>query len=370
VTDTRPSAAEPAEPLVIGREMAAARAADQRHRQTDPDAVSPLAGIRYERDSGAHDLHRFVASDADARVAAALATFTTAGAEAQAAARSALDTNDLYTLLTFVQRAALAALTGHESPSLPEAAAALVAVDRDRVDWRDHARAVTLLAWSIHASGADHRAVLLDAASASGAPIDGLIQRLADRPGTELDPGPPVITTPDGLAFAESYYSRYRPKHDLVRAAFAVQSVLERDVYRVDGLTVAATLPPIWLTPGDDGAVGTALGRIRAAVNVTASVIDPACETPEAQSLTVFLVEAETDDDARAIAAAAIPSERAEVLGVVTGPVVSVVVGRSFHQGVDSYETPGALDRFAEPLRLALADQIRPLPPKTASENR
>jgi hypothetical protein len=355
--------------LVIGLEMAAARAADERHRQADPGAVSPLVGIHYERNSGAHDLHRFVVSAVDAPIGAAVAGFTAGTAAEQAASRSALGTDDLYSLLTFVGRAALASLAGHPEPSLARAADALVAVDPERVDWRDHRRAATLLARAIVAGGGDHRAVLVAAATASGAPLCEVVQSVADRASADLDPSPPRIATPDGSAFAESYYHHSDPHHDLIRAAFAVQAVLERDVYRVDGLTIDAFVPPIWLTPTDDAALETALRRARAVVNVSAALMDPTCETADAQTLTVFIVEAKTDDDARTVAAAATSTDRAEVLGVATGPVATIVVARSFHAGVDSYETPGALDRFAEPLRLALANQIRPLPPKSPRES-
>jgi hypothetical protein len=105
------------EVLVLGHQLAEAAAREEQHRAAIGDVRSPLGEARYDASSGALDLHRFVESPVDAVVGQFVAAWESlAPAEAQAL-RAALSMDDLYTLLAFIRRSALASLQGRRRPS-------------------------------------------------------------------------------------------------------------------------------------------------------------------------------------------------------------------------------------------------------------
>jgi hypothetical protein len=91
--------------VVLGTELAAARAAQERHV---PPGPSPLGGVAYER--AAHLLWRWVDSAADATVAAFVHRFVAAAPDEQAVLRARLTMDDFYALMCFARRRAFAAI--------------------------------------------------------------------------------------------------------------------------------------------------------------------------------------------------------------------------------------------------------------------
>ena len=77
-------------------------------------------------------------------------------------------------------------------------------------------------------------------------------------------------------------------------------------------------------------------------------------EEAESQQFTVFLAEAATEADAARLAAAAVPADRFQALGVAEGRICCITVARSWLDGVAPYEQPGSLERFREPFTRAL----------------
>src|SRR5262245_54116166 len=94
-------------PVVLGTQMAAAIEAEKRP-QTTPRGPSPFAVLGYDLARGELDLFRFVASETDDAIAAAVETALANGADGLTEARAALTQDDLYTLLTYCRRRALA----------------------------------------------------------------------------------------------------------------------------------------------------------------------------------------------------------------------------------------------------------------------
>src|SRR5215470_11154775 len=96
--------------VVLGGEMTAAMAAEQRHVPAGP---SPIAGIDYPDGSG--DLWRWVERPQDEAVSAFIRSYTAAGEPSQAVMRASLTMHDLYTVLRFAQRRAFAAMRTGDS---------------------------------------------------------------------------------------------------------------------------------------------------------------------------------------------------------------------------------------------------------------
>jgi hypothetical protein len=340
---------------VIGEGMAQASEREERHRAATGAVTSPLAGIAYDPWSGALDLHRFVESPVDTAVAAFAASYEELASEEAGDVRAALSMEDFYTLLAFARRSALASLQGRSSPSLHHGLVALTAIDQERVDWRDAAVAAELLAWAMARAGTDHTTEFQRASRRCERGVSDALSFIASRPAGELQPGMwRPEETAEGPILAEDYFERFEPTVDLVGIGLAVQDVIEADAYRVSSLTVATELPPIWLTPTDRSAVERALESVRACASVCGELDPRTAPTARDQQLLVFLAETRSTQDARLIAAAAVPAESHEALGLANGSVCCVVIANSVVIGVPAFERDGSLQRFEEPLRSVL----------------
>jgi hypothetical protein len=340
--------------VILGQDLARASKAEERHRASAGDVRSPLDGIGYDIAKGAFDLHRFVESPVDRKVQVFLTSLRRMSRADVANGRSALRMDDLYTLITFVRRGALAAVSSGSEPSIDDAVRALLMIDEERVDWRDLAGAGELLAWAMSREGRDHHAEFHAVADELGLQLEQTVAATAARPADELEPSELLVKTPTGVGFADSWFEAYAPTVDLVGIAFAVQDVLEADVYRGRSLTVEARLPEVWLSPRDDPAVADALASVVAAVNLDADLDPTVSASANGQRLVVFLAETVNESTASTLAAAAIPTSSFEALGVAAGPVVCVVVASSMMVGTKPYEGAGALARFSDPIRAVL----------------
>lgn len=269
------------------------------------DAESPLAGVVYDGRRGEFDLHRFVPSDTDDEIRAFLGRYTPD-------MQPALTEGDFYTLLNFARRTALAVIRGADEARLQDARAAIAAVDEDRVDWRDVAVASALV----------------------------------DDPDSS---GYVRIETPDGPGLVLSPATSHVSAH-LMTIAFRLEAVVEQDTYRVTDISGGDPVHAVWFS----GQVDQELGALRATVTLTAQ-LDPATEEEAgSQQFTVFLAEAASDADAERLAAAAVPADWFQALGVAAGRTCCVTVARSLVEGVAHYEQPGSLERFREPFTAAL----------------
>jgi hypothetical protein len=344
--------------VVLGQQMADAFKREERHRAATGPVASPLEGIAYDPRRGELDLHRFVESPIDRTVSDFAASYERLGNEEVGEVRAALSMDDFYTLLSFVRRSVLASLRGRSSPSLEHGLVAITAIDQERVDWRDVVVAAELLAWAIARAGGDHAAQFQHASRKCGPGVADTLSRIAARDAAQLEPGKwRPMETADGMILAGDRFERFEPTVDLVGIALAVQDVIEADAYRVADITVAAELPPVWLTATDQAALDRALDRVRACVTADAGLEPSAVPAAEDQQLLVFLAEAASVDDARLLAEAAVPSESYEALGLANGAVCCVVVGSSFVVGVPAFERRGSLQRFKERLSSVLENQ-------------
>jgi hypothetical protein len=254
-------------------------------------------------------MHRFVRSETDARIREFLASGDSAD----------LDEDDCYTLLTFARRSVLGVMRGEEEASLDEARAALAAVDDERIDFRDVIVTGQLVDW----------AVAPRAASGAGMWVP--------------------IETPDGPALATDMVFDYRPGRALVAIAFRMHDALEADRYRVTGLTASEGVPDVWLS-GDAADDTRQLGGLA----IQAELLPDAHPRADDQDMTVYLVQAASEEDAGRIAYAAVSRDWFQTLGLSHGRIACVTVARSFVEGTPAYEGAGALERFREPFTRAL----------------
>ena len=277
------------------------------------EAESPLAGVEYDGRRGELDMHRFVPTDTDDQIRAFLGRYTPD-------MQPALTEGDFYTLLAFARRMVLAVLRGADEACLQDARAAIAAVDQDRVDWRDVAVASALVD---------------DLGSSGYVPIE-----TPDGPALVLSPGTPEVNA------------------ELTTIAFALQAVVEQDLYRVN-ISGGDPVYSVWFSEPVD----QELAGLRATMSLDGHLDPATSQEAESQQFTIFLAKAATDADAERLAEAAVPTDWFEALGVAAGRICAVTVARSVMEGVAAFEQPGSLERFREPFTRALQSGARPAAP-------
>lgn len=344
------------DPIVLGSQMANARAVEEAHRESRPGVPSPLAGVRYDRSAGEGDLTRFVESPKDDDIRSLVEAWHRSGVENFAMVRDSLAMEDFYTLLTFAQRVTLRAIRSNDAGWAIAGARALPAVDRARVDWRDLSWAAALVAFALRFTGNDVAAVLGEVASVAAAETQETILGFAAEPPTSLTEwGFEIVETRDGTVLARTNYERYEPTSDLVSIALAVADALSDDEYQVDSITIASGLPEVWLRgPHHDRAIA-ATSRMQACVSVDASPRSASGARMANHMFLVFMAEMQSSEDADTVALAARTNDRdGASLGLSLGAICCIAIARSVVVGIEPIEDLHSIERFASAFTAAL----------------
>jgi hypothetical protein len=336
-------------PVALGVEMAKARGAEARHRET-AHAPSPLAGVRYDLVLGEGDLFRFVESSRDEAILQCVHYCRGLDPRERAEVRSSLTMDDFYTLLTFARRAALRALRANDSDIVVPGIEAISLIDAERIDWRDAVWESALLAYAGGRTGLNVSDTFTAAASAAEPGIAEVLDRFAHERVDNLEDewGYRELATPAGVILVSDGGEPFAPTTDLVSIAFAIVALIEDSPWRVSDVETGSDMPPVWLHRGDPKAVEIALNSMRGCVAINGALSPSASTHPAAQQLTVFLGEFADTNAADAIAAATGPGSRGGFagVGVAGGPVCAVMVSRSVMKGVAAYESEVSLERF------------------------
>jgi len=338
-----------AEPIVLGLEYARARAADEARRQAEPGA-SPLSGLRYDLWRGDFDLARFVDSEVDGGIAAAVEALVRKGPEAVAGLRASLGLDDCYTLLAFARRSAVRALRRADAVVAAAGVTAVALIDPEVVDERDIPGALVLPAYALDRLGTSVEGPFGEAAALAAPALAEMITGVrgyCSGAWALTDWGHLEVATAGGPGFVDWAGERYRPGADLIAVALRVAEVVDADAYLADRITAADGLYPIWLPGAGPAAARRLLDRVRGTVSVAARLRPQASGDGESQQFTTYLIEAKNAADARRLAAwAAFPSRHA-ALALPLGALVCITVARSFVEGVGPRETAETLARFA-----------------------
>ncbi|WP_327090560.1 hypothetical protein OIE66_08035 [Nonomuraea sp. NBC_01738] len=200
-----------------------------------------------------------------------------------------LTLDDLYQLITFVRRSALAALRTRSDTHLTYGFAALALLDLERVDWRDAAWAAALLTWSAQRLDTDPSALAaLAVKDADPETAELITHAAAESVDLSGDWGYRAWPTADGLVLLDTEDEPYAPDADLVARLLSLCEALAADGYEVEEVTVACELPSVWVGERDRLVRGLA-----------------GCACLDTDGLLVYLAETRTPAQASAIAAAA-----------------------------------------------------------------
>ena len=341
--------------IVIGSEMAAARAADAQHQASRSGRPSPLAGYRFDADAGDLDLRRMTDSPTDEAVAAVVEQFAAVSAESRILLRASLTTDDFYTLMVYARRMAVRAMRSRNPVPVRRAAISLAIIERRRVDWRDLSWAAALVSYAAKAVAPDAQRILREAALTAEPEGRQVLFRFADSPPENLTEwGFRVYDSNDGLGLLEDEGAPYAPSIDLVLISDRAREALAGSGWTIYGPTVGSTLPSVWLGAGPEVPEGS-IASITGCLSLRGRVAGDSQES-KAQLMLIFIAETLASEAALAIAEAAGPGTRSAFvgLGVAADRICAVLIAESFVRGIAAVETQESIERFRSPLLRAL----------------
>jgi hypothetical protein len=340
--------------VVIGTEMAAARAEDASVRAANPELPSPLH-VQYDFWAGETDLARFVPSSTDDEVRLLVHRFGDLGPDAQTRVRLSLTTDDLYTVLQFCRRAAVASLRGNDAALAADGLAAIGLVDVDRVDWRDVPGPLELAAHAVGKTGGDLSSQLLELRSKSVEKVGSMIGRLQDpsvEPSIE-SAGFARVATPNGVGLVDRWGGS-SGSEELGPLLLRLADAVDADAYRTTSVQLSEGLPAVWFPKSNRERAEAIINEATAAGSVSARR-KPGPDA-DAQQFTIFVLDAgspELAEELRRLTKGS-PGAAHAALALTDGSVFVLLIARSWVQGTDGIETTESLERFSGPFAAAL----------------
>jgi hypothetical protein len=339
---------------VLGTQMAAARAAEARHRGR-VDEPSPLAGVGYGPPRAEFSLLHFTVLPADGVIDDFVTEFAAAGHDERSRCRSRLTMDDFYTLLGYARRAAVLAIRSCDEAVASRGLSALAAIDLDRVDWRDVTWQAGLLSYAIGRIGGIPGDAFEVAASLADSEMQEFLGSLARRPPADLsDWGFREVKTAAGAGLIEDDGAPYRPQADLVGLAETVAAAMRGDIWLLGDPVLGSALPAVWLGRGQPEDLQPALASVTGCVKLQGELTGDDSGS-RAQHLLIYLAETQTTRAARIISGAAGPGSDSSfaALAVSAGTLCAVMIARSFVHGTPSLETQASLERFRPALTVS-----------------
>lgn len=342
-------------PFVLGGELAAAIRAEESHV---PPGPSPIADVDYPGE--ASDLWRWIDCPQDDMLSAFVGSYAAADEQAQARIRASLTMDDLYTVLLFASRRALAAIRTGDPGAVVDAFDAVSAIDIERVDWRDVGVAATFAAYSASYAAIAPGTAAAGAIGRADEPVAEIMAEVVDQDETDLaeECGYRVVITAGGPVLFEDDGEPYEPERDLVPITIGIAEAIEQDgTYEVSGVSVGHELPGIWVGADSDQRVAAAIENLTGCASIDAEPVTDETSGLGGHFLVLFVAEAATAQDAAVIAEAAnrsIPG-RSVVIGFAVERLCVVGVAASSGSGAPSFESADSMARFRPAITALLA---------------
>lgn len=281
-------------------------------------------------------------------------------ADAHARMRHTISMDEFYTLLAFSRRMALFSIRQSSPDGLKEAVEAVALIEIARVDFRDVAVALGVLAYACARIGRSPRPFFEDASQRADPQVAKILRQQARQSFVGKKLGDlsylAEVSTKYGPSFVSYGFQTYSPTADLVSVAVEIAELLEADKYEGIGLQIATTLPPIWLRPATEATVQSALDDAPAGASVSGFLRSEFRPREEGHSVIVFLVECADETRASKLASFARNANQSShaVIGCAEGRLLCIVVGHSMMHGVPPIETASGLSRFESGISAAM----------------
>lgn len=158
------------------------------------------------------------------------------------------------------------------------------------------------------------------------------------------------------IGFANWEFADHNPQADLLEISKRIALAIERDSYIVESINLATKFPPIWLEPSEDKSHAPLLEKALGGASVSSTFEKGRHPDPDSQHLIVFVVELDSPESAKHLLEL---SKRNEIrgysrIGFSSGRVFALLVARSVMAWIESSENKETLERFRDPIQLAL----------------
>jgi hypothetical protein len=300
-----------------------------------PRGISPMPAETYStRDQ---DLSDPQSNAVDGAVREVVTRYRAGDDAARAAMRDALDTDAMYTLITFARRASVFGMRERDTAWIESGLTALAMLDLRAVDPRDVLTACGLLHHAARRNDADPVAAFTQAAQVAAPEVASILREFPKRQDMDLARDWGQAETATGLVSHGG--ARDARSSELLPTIRRIAALIEADGrYESVDVEIADTPPFAYLPDAK-----RLLRKSRACVTASSGLLS---------GLFVFLVEMRDEESAAALMAAEAQEQTVSAmarLGLARGKLFVLMVCPP-----DSGETRASLQRFASPVAAIL----------------
>ncbi len=351
------------EPIVLGQQLADARAAEKRRLSKGNANQSPLLNLQYNTSSCGDGLLNPKPVGLDNQLRVLCQEFAEKAAAERESIRQSISMDEFYMLLSFSKRCSVFARREKDNAIAVDGLRAICMIDVQRIDFRDGLINLGLLHHAISANGSDANSVFQAVADLAEPEMAEMIVAFTKRryEDQQLEAwGYGEYESKDGIGFVGRDYEPYAPDYDLIQIAIQIRQFFEQDKYTAGRVEYATTLPPVWLSSDDDVALDTAINSITGGATIGAGLRPEEHPSHEYQQFTAFLVEVSDEQQGATLLELSRSSRRTRhsMIGVLAGRLFCLLVARSFVQGTDSFETDESIQRFESGLQAILNSYV------------
>lgn len=349
--------------IVLGREVAAAAAAERLRLQRPDLEPSPLVTATYDVWKGELQLWNPRPVPLDSAISAVVRSLAAAPADVRTQARGRISMEQFYTLLTFSQRAAVIALREKDVERVRDGLAAVALIERERIDARNIPLVLSLLYHAAVRIGADPEAMFSASAALAEPAVAQTIRQFAASDSTAQSLrdawGFSEVRTDAGIGIIGWGFAEYQPTTNLGAVVLELAEVVQRDQYLASSVEIASELPDVWLLAGQSRSIPE-LRTVRGGARIVGELRPGAHQPDGSQHLLVFVVELPNEGAVQGLIkhTQTLQPKNYSLLAVGRGRVFAIVVGASFVEGVPAYETPTSLARFEAAIDAVLVRHV------------
>jgi hypothetical protein len=344
------------ETIVLGRQMAAAAAAEAARLASGDVGPSLMPTGAYDQESGDYDFAAVTERPLDRELQTLVRAFKASSSETRVDSRRRISMDEQYTLIHFAKRSSVLALQQKSIVRCEDGLLALAMIDETRIDPRDASWAVGFLAHAIDTLRADREHVADQLVTLATPGMAKILMRVGE--GSRLsDWGYVQIHTANGgVGLVRSGFAPYEPTIDMTALALRLAATLQRGRYIAEP-ELGAELPDVWFDKANRARAEQLLKTSRAGIAVHGTLRRAYTTNPLAQQFVQWVVEMSSAEDANALVQYVGVNARLDsrfVIGLASGRLFSLLVAGSSMQGVASFESAESLAAIEKETRAAL----------------
>lgn len=341
----------------MGKELADADQKEKERLESDNYSDSPFPEFNYSKWKGEKSLINPQVNELDSFIVQFTNKYIESNGAQRNEIRNSLSQDDIYTILTFCQRAAIFGIRENGNKAFIEISLnTLSMVDPERCDFRDALVAMAFANHGIQKASLNRNELYNEAAKLANPKMEELLigfeaRRVEDQ-NIENIAGYTEIQTENGIGFVQFGYEKFQPKVNLSEIGFKISEFIENEKYQGASISVGESLPLIWVNGEDNSELQEILNRALGTVSVRAYPKEELCADWISQMFLLYLIECENQPDAKRFFEIANESESKNHSKIILSDdeVFCILITRSTTVGVNDFENAESIQRFKEPL--------------------